>query len=403
MLTWRLSYRNLFRHKTRLALNLCLLVGAFSAIVLFKGFKQYVLDMMKENKIETQYGHIEVAKNKFWNNAPVDQVSEKMLQSPKELAAAVAQMPEVQFASARLSFYGLINTEDKSMPAQFIGFDPKVESKMQSHLLLTDGVAFQDSKSAIVGKGLAQLLKIKAGSDVTIVSPTLNGGINAMDIHVNGIFSTGFTDIDNSAVFLPLQDGEKILDTEQADQLIIKLKDEKDINDVVGKIKQLKTEDGVQVKHWYDLADLYNQVKDFYNFQNAVIEFILIALLVLSVSNTTNMTIFERLSEIGTLRALGDYESDVQKLFILESLFLGALAVIVGIPVSYILVQIVSGLHIPIVLPFTSRAIPMTMVPTTWAYVEAALVCFFSVILASLWPAKKGAATSIVTALRAKI
>ncbi|MBC7464562.1 MAG: FtsX-like permease family protein [Bdellovibrio sp.] len=386
-----------------MVLNLFLLVGAFSAIVLFKGFKQYVIETMQTSKIETQYGHIDIAKKKFFNNAAVDQVIEKMVDDPKDLIDKLKQLPEVNIASSRLNFYGLVNTEDQSIPARFVGFDPQVEVNMQKHLYFSDGATFQDSKTIVVGAGLAKLLKVKAGNDVTVVSPTLDGGINAMDLHVQGVFNTGFTDIDNTTIFLPLVDAQKILDTDRVDQILIHLKQNEDSAEVIPKIEKLMTNPELEVKPWTDLDLMFLQVQNFYNFQTFVIEFILLALLVLSVSNTTNMTIFERLGEIGTLRALGDYETDIQKLFLIESVFLGILAVVIGIPVAYALAQIISSFNIPLAMPFTSLPIPLKMTPLLGAYIEAAVICFLSIVVASIWPARKGSHVSVVTALRAKI
>lgn len=358
---------------------------------------------MKNNKIETQYGHLTIAPKKFWENLAVDQITDKMIQDPEQLRAKIQALPEVKFASSRLAFYGLANTDDKSIPSHIIGFDPSIESGMQSHLLFTEGASFSERKSVIVGTGLAKLLKVKPGQEFTLVSPTLDGGINAMDVTVTGIFSTGFSDIDNETIFINLSDAEKVLDTNYVQQILINLKDERSLESIGPRIESLISSNALQLKTWRDQAELYIQVENFYIFQNVVIEFILLALLILSVANTTNMTIFERLGEIGTLRALGDYEFDIQKIFLIESVFLGLLAIAIGIPVSYLLLQAISSLNIELVLPFASRAVTMKLIPLPAAFLEASLVCFFSIVVATIWPAKKGSHIPIVAALRAKV
>ena len=60
MLYWRLAFRNLLRHRGRLILNLILLVGAFSTIVCFKGFKSHVLNTIHDLIIDSQFGHLQV-------------------------------------------------------------------------------------------------------------------------------------------------------------------------------------------------------------------------------------------------------------------------------------------------------------------------------------------------------
>ena len=403
MLFWRLAFRNLFRHRGRLFLNLILLVGAFATIVSFKGFKTHVLHEVQDVVINSQYGHIQVAKKNLWQNLPVDQASDKLFEPTSNLIKQISQIQGVHSVSGRIEFYGLVNTEDKSTSAHFIGVQPEIEKKLQDTIIMTEGAAFQNSKETILSAGLKIKLKVSAGQEVTVLSPTLSGSVNAMDLKVIGLFSTGIAEVDNGTIFLNLKDAQKILDTDLVDRLLIKLDDEAQVPAVLQKIKTITDGTELEAKGWRQLAELYNQVEKFYEFQNFFIEIIILLLLLLSVANTVTMTVFERHSEIGTLRALGDYESDVQNLFLVESFLLGSLSVAIAIPFSYLLVNFVSGLNIPIMLPMASQAIPFKLIPTFGAYVEASVVCIGSVVLASLLPARKAARTSIVSALSAKI
>lgn len=407
MLYWRLAFRNLFRHKTRLILNLILLVGAFSAIVIFKGFKTYVLGNIADVVVDVQYGHVQIAKTSLWENAAVTRVTDRMIGEPDKVAALMA-IPEVEAVSPRVSFYGLINTETKSQPTRFFGYDSAKEPYLQARLVFIEGKPFAEPRQAVISSGLQKLFKLKMGDGITIVSPTLDGSINAMDLTVTGVFQTGFSEMDNATVFLSSQDAQRVLDSDHVDSLIVRLKNPDDIENMKGSVKAILAknakdiEPGLDARTWRDLSGMYNQVANFFNFQNSVIEFILLVLLLLSVSNTMSMTVFERMSEIGTLRALGDYELDIQRLFFIEAVLLGALATVIAIPVSYLLAKGISGLQIPVTLPMASRPIPLQIVTYWQAYLGAILVCFISIVGASILPARKGSRTSIVEALRAK-
>ncbi|MFZ3228777.1 MAG: FtsX-like permease family protein [Pseudobdellovibrio sp.] len=403
MLLWRLAFRNLLRHRGRLFLNMLLLVGAFSTIVCFKGFKNHVLNEIQRIMIDTQFGHIQVAKKKYWDNSAVDQLTDKMIQNTSELVTQISENPQIQFVSPRIEFYGLVNTEEKSVTAHFVGIQPNVETQLQSSLLIPEGTAFHNAHEALLSTGLKTKLNLKSGSSVTVVSPTLAGGVNAMDLHVQGIFGTGIAEVDNGTIYLPLVDAQKILDTDFADKLVITIKNESNSAEVISDIRRIIKNTDLEVKSWRDLADLYNQVEDFYIFQNFFIEMIILLLLLLSVANTVSMTVFERLSEIGTLRALGDYETDIQKLFLIESFLLGGLSILIGIPISLAIVHFVSSLSIPITLPMASQPILFKLLPNVASFIEASTVCLFSVVLASLWPARKGSKIPIVSALLAKI
>jgi putative ABC transport system permease protein len=402
MLYWKLAFRNLFRHKTRLTLNLILLVGAFTSIVIFKGFKANVLNHMRDVIIDTQLGNIQVAKEQFWNNTPVDRAIDKLIEDPKALIQRLAAIDGIDYISARISFYGLINTETKSIPARFIGFDPNLETKLQPRLSFPKGRPFSDRKQVIVSTGLEKILKLKPDENVTVVSPTLDGGLNAMDFTATGVFATGFTETDNGTVFLSLADAQKVLDSDRVENLMIVLKDRERSREIQSQIQGVLENTGLRAKSWQDISELYVQVEGFFNFQNTVIEVILLLLLLLSVSNTMSMTVFERLAEIGTLRALGDYESNIQMLFFIEAILLGLLATAIAIPFSYMVVQLINAVGVPVVLPLASQPMPLQVAVTASSYASAIAICFFSIVLASLWPSRKGAATPIVDALRAK-
>ena len=223
MLVLKIAFRNLFRHKTRLVLNLILLVGAFSAIVTFKGFKTHVLESLKDVIIDTNLGHLQIAKQSFWDSAPADQVTDNMISGSSELIKKLSQIEGIEYISPRVSFYGLINSGEKSISAQFIGFQPETETKMQGRLFFDAGRSLSASKQLIIGSGLQKMTKVNPGNDVTIVSPTLDGSINALDVKVTGIFSTGFSDIDNGTVFLSLKDAGKILGSDHVDRVPISL------------------------------------------------------------------------------------------------------------------------------------------------------------------------------------
>ncbi len=398
-----MAFRNIFRHKWRLILNLILLVGAFISIVGLKGFKNHVLDTIQELVIDSQYGHLQIAKKNFWENSAVEQVTDKMIGNSEELMARIAKIEGVQYVSPRLSFYGLVNTQETSISARFVAINPEIERSVQKSILIFDGKEFKNSKETLVSTGMKSKLKVRSHDEITIVSPTLIGGINAMDLKVSGIFSSGFAEIDSGTAYLNIKDAHKILDSEFVDLLVVRLDYEKDIPSVKEKISSLLGLNDFQVKSWVELAELYNQVKTFYIFQNIFIEVIILLLLILSVANTVTMNVFERLSEIGTLRALGDYESDIRSLFITESFLMGILSIVIAVPLSFIAIHIISGIHFQVMLPLASQAMDIKIIPSWDSYLEASLVCLLSAVASSLWPAHKGSKISVVTALAAKI
>lgn len=399
----KIAWRNLFRQKARLALNLTLLVGAFCVIVVFEGFAAYVLATIRDIMTATQVGDLQVAKTQLFNETPVDSASEKLMADHNTFLAKIRQMPEVLNAGARLEFFGLANTEDKSIPVRVVGFQPEIETRLQPTVLFKEGNFLKGRKEAVIGFGMQKSLKVKVGEDITIVSQSLAGGMNAMDLKVVGVVATGFTDIDDSTLFVNLEDAQKVLDTDSIERILIHLKAPSQYLKMKSKLKGMNLPQKTEVREWRMLSNLYVQVEDFYVLQNFIVEGILILLIFLSVSNATNITVFERLGEIGTLRAIGDFETDIQKLFLVESILLGLVTICIGFPLSYIICEFISAAQLKITMPMASEELPVQILLTSRSFLVAACCCLFSVVLASLWPARRGATTPITTALRAKV
>jgi putative ABC transport system permease protein len=124
-------------------------------------------------------------------------------------------------------------------------------------------------------------------------------------------------------------------------------------------------------------------------------------MVLLTVSNSVNMTLYERTQEFGVMRALGQTGRAIFRIALLETALLGAMGAALGITVGTLLALAASAIGIPMPPPpnsesgFTAaiRVVPMALV-----------AAFFSGLLASigaaLLPARRLARTPVVEALR---
>lgn len=78
----------------------------------------------------------------------------------------------------------------------------------------------------MIGEGLAAILKAKVGSELSLMSATSTGALNALDVVVVGIFSTGVPDLDKRQLYLPIQAGQQLLQSDKISELNIYLLDD---------------------------------------------------------------------------------------------------------------------------------------------------------------------------------
>jgi putative ABC transport system permease protein len=175
---------------------------------------------------------------------------------------------------------------------------------------------------------------------------TTDGALNSLEFEVIGVFRTFARDYDNRAVRIPLSVGQDLVGTAGVHSLVLSLDDTRD-TDVVASILGLQLPSReFEVKTWYELADFYSKTVDLYRIQFGILQLIVLLMMLLSVANSVNMAVFERVGEFGTLMALGDTKSDIFWQIIKENALLGFVGASLGVVVGVVFSLVISGVGI---------------------------------------------------------
>lgn len=132
-----------------------------------------------------------------------------------------------------------------------------------------------------------------------------------------------------------------------------------------------------------------------------------IAILIASIGifNTMTMAVTERTREIGVMKAIGASPKLIQRLFIMESAYIGILGTAIAIIISYV-ISIISNFAIPKILAAVTNdknledtAIKFSSIP--WELVVIASVISVGVAILSGWrPARKATKIDVIQALK---
>lgn len=404
MLLLKLALRNLTRNRTRTLLNLTMVIGAFCSIVLFKGFSNYMLRAIEDGLTKGQMGHIQIATPEVWSGDIPKKKEDAYIPNHESIEEEIRKIPGVLKVAGRANVPVLLSNSDKTVGAFALGFDPKIEDNVEKYLYLQSGQGFskQQDFEVLIGSGLQANLQLKIGQTLSVVAQTLSGSMSSIELEVRGVVSSGFTDIDSSTIYIPLAAAQKLLDTDRVEKIAILLESgsilDQTLKTVQSKFNESKN---VIAKSWKDSAVLFRQVSDFYDVQNLVVEIILSVLVFFGILNTVGMSVYERIGEIGTMRALGDQRSEVLNLLLCEGLFMGLLGAFIGVPTAWILAQIFSSFNIELVMPGASLPIVILIEPAWKDYLESGLAVMVTCFISTLWPSVKAMRLSIVDALRA--
>lgn len=399
---WKLAFRNLFRQRTRTAFTLGAIIFGVTSLILSAGFVQDFFIQLREATIHSQFGHLQVYRKGYYEHgrkAPF----QYMIDDPEKMIGELGRLEHVAEATPRVNFAGLLSNGRTTFPVIGEGVDPEKDSRLSTYITLTSGNRLSKTEiyGMLIGQGVANALKLEVGDSATLLVNTREGAINTFDFKVTGIFQTFSKDYDDRAVRISLATAQDLLAIKAAHSLVFALTDTINTDRVAEQLRRILSPDQFEIKTWYQLADFYQKAVDLYERYFLVLHLIILGLVLLSVANSVNMTIFERTGEFGTLMALGNRGSAVFKLILQEILILGIIGGIAGVAIGSIVAALISAIGIPMPpMPNTNAGYVALIRIVPWELAKAFAVGFFATLCAALLPARRASRLQVVEALR---
>ena len=393
------AWRNTLRNRRRSAVTVTIAALGTAAILLAGGFAMATYESLAQASARTT-GHLIVATPEQFSKDE-DVPLQHGMDGADALKAQLMANDHVRQVLPRVEFTGLISNGDKSTVMVAAGIDPDAEFSVKGPFLKVSAGAVLSSAErmqVMLGAGLAKSLKAEPGSSLTLMASTTEGALNALDVTVKGIFSTGIPDMDKRLVYTDVVTAQKLLGTQRVSTLGVFL----DRMDATGPMQQTVATmlPALKVQTWTDQAVFYRSVKDLYNRIFGALGMIIGVIVVFVVTNAMAMAIIERTREIGTLRAMGTLPSQLITSLALEGLVLGGVGAAVGAFIS--LAMSVALLLFPVQMPpppGRSDGYALTVAINPGLYAGTLLVMLALAMLASAWVARRTVHQPIVDAL----
>ncbi len=402
---WGLAWRNVFRNMRRTTITLLAIVSGMVALIVFGGFIEFTFWGLRETTIRTQIGHIQL-QGAGYSDRGAAAPGNYLIEDFPSLEALLLKIPHVKVVTARLTFAGLISTGEQTLTCKGTGVLPRSEEEMSTFETLIAGQPLSQGPpdGGIVGSELAKALGRKVGDPLTLLTTTLDGTINAKDFQLAGIGQTGSLEYDSVFVKLPLPMVQRLLDTTKVETVVVLLDDTERTPEVAAEIRRLIGEKRLtlELHTWDRLAPFYHRVVAMYRGIFQVIRVIIAALVLFSIANTMTMSVFERVREIGTLRALGARRGRILRLFLAEGFLTGVLGGAIGVAagvVTALAINVSGGINIP-PPPGMSRGYVALIFLEPTAIVSSFISTVLVATLSALYPSVKAVRLNVVAALQ---
>ena len=398
------AWQNTLRNRRRSAVTASIAALGTAAILLAGGFALYTYESLAQAAARDS-GHLVLATPAHFTTDE-DVPLQHGLSDVGQLRSTLLADTAVRQVLPRVEFSGLISNGDKSTVMVAVGVDPDNEfaikgpflTMKEGSVLAAPAEGQSDEPEVMLGEALARSLKATPGSSLTLLASTTEGAMNAMDVRVKGIFSTGVPEMDKRLVYTSVATAQRLLVTDRVTSLGVFLNSMEATLPAQARLAaQLP---GLEVQNWEQQAVFYQAVKGLYNRIFGALGIIIGVIVVFVVTNAMAMAIIERTREIGTLRALGTLPGQLLRSLGLEGMLLGGVGAVAGavlaLGVSLLLYVVPMEMPPP---PGRSVGYPLNVSidPTLYLFTMLAMVSL--TLIASLAVARKTVHMPVVDAL----
>ena len=405
--TWRLAWRNLWRHRRRTWLTVGAMVFCNVLLIFLISLQLGSYQMMIDNSLAAFTGHIQVQREGYQE----DQRMRQTVPAVQTLAATVRNTLGVDTVSARGLAFALASSEQRSFGVLVSGVQPEFEPGVSTFPgLVRQGryLSPADREQIVVGEVLARNLKVGLGDEITFLGSGRDGSFAAGVARVAGILESGMDEIDRSVAQVPLSWFQETFSMgDHGHSVVIRLPALGDVPGAVTELQQLLAEQPtLQVLDWNALEPGLQQAITSDMASAWFTYAVLIVLVAFSVLNTQLMSVLERTREFGVMLALGVRPGQLARLVGMETLLMAFLGLALGVLLGWMLTAYLS--EVGFAFPGMDELVAKFNMPGRM-YPEVSLlsllwgpaVVMLGALLAAIYPALRLFRLAPVQAMRA--
>jgi ABC-type lipoprotein release transport system permease subunit len=398
---FKLAFRDLARNRRRSFFSALALGIGLALLMLMASVIEGEMRGAMDSAIKLQSGHVQVRAASY-DESKTSLAWEDLIENPEQVATQVASLAPVKVATPRLFAAGVVATGNDSAGVRIVGIDPASEANAPYREGLVSGafVNADDREGVLIGKPLADKLRLKAGDQINLLANTSNGDVDEQPFIIRGIYSTRTPGFDEGTVFMPLAKAQAITQAgNHASTIFVLLEDRDQANAVAAALQT----NPYQIETWAQMNDILTQTEQLSRGYMIVLYLIVLGITATVIVNTLIMAVFERTREIGILSAIGMKSRNIMAMFFAESSLLAVGGIVIGLVIGGLLVAYASryGFFIGNV-----GVTGILLGETIYAHltlndaISLAVIAFVVTLLAGLYPAVMAARMEPVEALR---
>jgi ABC-type lipoprotein release transport system permease subunit len=408
----RFAFKNIWRYKRRTIITFTAISIGIVAFIFMDSLLKGIHYESLRNFIDYESSHLKIYNKEFYKEMsddgflPLDKAIDNY-----ESVENLIQSDDI-LVTPRINFRSQIVNEATSdeRPFTIVGIDPDKDRKVYKlpDVIMSGRFLKSGERGVLIGRISAEKLETKLGDTLTILTRTKNDTYQTISVDVVGIIDPPNPDINKTFAYIPLDIAYSDLDMMgSVTEIGIRIKngnESKILNRLDGILKANNLSQ-LEVVSWKELGKDWltlSKTKIAGSYIMILVVFIISAV---GVINTMLMSVFERIREIGMMRALGMRDTEVIWSFFFEGASIGFLGGLIGIFIGLLLnlYLIYHGLDLSYTGDVDISYRVMNIVRGVWDVGAIVFAFVFSVIipaLISIYPSRKAIKMEITQALK---
>jgi putative ABC transport system permease protein len=432
----KIAFRNLNRQKKRTLLLGGAIAFGIMIITLLNGLTAGATKNIKENFSYLLAGEVYLSEEiKREDGTVVEEFSDDEIIIEALQGVGITEEDIVR----RSALFGTLLFNGRENIQSIIGVDWQAEDALRNRLSLIEGdieAVANDERAIIISESVRDRLRIELGEEIDIRGETVTGQLNVGTFVVRGIMSdpgflgniASYANIDRVNRMINLKEGsyqtlnialdEGVSVDLFTDLLYERLSEQVQMKDREGELDldfsfSLAFEQEAE-EEWegarFELTNinenplitLFDQAAVVINIIGFIVLLLVIGITIVGVFNTFRMIMYERIKEIGTMRAVGIQQPGVRSIFLWEAFALSIVGYLMGLVLAIVASFLIGLYKVPLDNAFSlftfngSLTFPLTLGSLIFNFIFIALLT----VLGALYPATKAAKLQPADALR---
>ena len=320
-----LAMKNLFRYTRRTMITSAAIAFGIMIFLLMDSLLGGIREDSERNLIWYETGSAAFFHPEYWEDhalMPVD----RPVEDPESLIlqmeeAGIPAVSRIEFAADMIVYQDPF-PEYGNVQVKAIGIDPERDDRVfRLKQTVVDGRYLKpDEEGVLIGEWLARDLGAEVGFPLTLVTRTMDGYFQTLDLEIVGILLSDNPVVNRYGLYIPLDTVRYALDMNgYATGVYTSLPRGKGEAGGVARMKETADPLGLEVLDWRVMGKDFIALAEAKSQGSSTILFLVFLIAAVGISNTILMSIMERVRELGMMRALGMKNTQIRRMFLMES------------------------------------------------------------------------------------